>query len=275
MIRIPIVSEYNNKGVKQAQSGVQSLDKSIKDMGKSLVAGFAVEQVFAFGKAAVTAASDLAESANAVAVTYGDATDSITQLAQDAVDAYGMSTTEFNSFAVQFSGFAEQIAGDGGDVSAVIDDMGTRIADFASVHNLSLSEASSKFQSAMAGSSEVVRQYGIDVGAAAVEQYILQNGIADTKAEITEADKVLARYSLLMQETAQWSGDFANTQDSLANVTRRLEARLGDLQAELGTYLLPLVEETAANMLYTVEQFQNLKSTLEDLPIPLGLCGDT
>ena len=269
MIRIPIVSEYNNKGQKQAQSGIQTLDKQIKDLGKTAVAGFATEQLFQFGKAAVLAASDLEESANAVAVTFGDATESINRLAEDAVDAYGMSTTEFNQFATQFSGFALQIAGDGGDVSQVIDDMGTRIADFASVHNLSLQEAGQKFQSAMAGSSEVVRQYGIDLSAATVEQYALEQGLAASKSEINETIKVQARYELLLQSTNKWAGDFANTSDSLANSQRRLQARLSDLQAELGTQLLPAVEETTANILFLVESVDLLSESAgaADLPI--------
>ena len=269
MIRIPIVSEYNYKGQKQAQSGIQTLDKQIKDIGKTAIAGFATEQLFQFGKAAVNAASDLAESANAVSVTFGEATDSINKLAEDAVDAYGMSTTEFNNFAVQFSGFATQIAGDGGDVSEVIDDMGTRIADFASVHNLSLQEAGQKFQSAMAGSSEVVRQYGIDLSAAAVEQYALEQGLASSKAEMDETIKVQARYELLLQSTNKWAGDFANTSDSLANSQRRLQARLNDLQAELGTQLLPAVEETTTNILFLVESIDLLSERAGAANLPM------
>jgi len=270
MIRIGIVSEYNSKGQKQAQQGIQTLDKQIKELGKAAIKGFALEQLYSFGKAAVNAASDLAESANAVAVTFGDATDSINQLAEDAVDAYGMSTTEFNQFATQFSGFAMQIAGDGGDISKVIDDMGTRIADFASVHNLSLQEAGSKFQSAMAGSSEVVRQYGIDLSAATVEQYALERGLASSKSEIDETVKVQARYELLLQSTTKWAGDFANTSDSLANSQRRLQARLSDLQAELGSYLLPVVEETTANVLFLVEGISSLADAAEGTEFPLA-----
>ena len=269
MIRIGIVSEYNSKGQKQAQQGINTLDKQIKELGRTAVKGFALEQLYSFGKAAVMAASDLEESANALAVTFGDATDSINELAQDAVDAYGMSTAEFNQFATQFSGFASQIAGDGGNISEVIDDMGTRIADFASVHNLSLQEAGSKFQQAMAGSSEVVRQYGIDLSAATVEQYALENGLADTKAEITESIKVQARYGLLMQSTTKWAGDFAATSDSLANSQRRLQAELANLQAELGTFLLPTVQETTANVLFLVQALDGLGDSTKDSALPL------
>ena len=268
-IRIPIVSEYNNKGVKDAQAGVSSLELDIKDLGKSVLAGFAVDQVFEFGKAAVNAASDLAESANAVSVTFGDATDSINKLAEDAVNAYGMSTTEFNTFAVKFSGFAKQIAGDGGDVSEVIDNMGTRIADFASVHNLSLQDAGAKFQSAMAGSSEVVREYGIDLSAAAVEQYALERGLAASKAEMDETIKVQARYELLLESTNDLAGDFAETSDSLANSQRILKARLSDLQAELGTQLLPVVEETTANVLFLVESIDTLSESAGAADTPI------
>ena len=199
-------------------------------------------------KDSVDAASALEESANAVSTTFNAASSDIAALAEEAAQKYGLSQRAFNELAVGFSGFADKITGEGGNISATIDDMATRVADFASVHNLELSEAATKFQSALAGETEAMRRYGIDVSAAAVEQYALAAGLVESKSEMTEAIKVQARYGLLMQETDQWAGDFAATADGLANSQRILAANIEDLQAQLGQHLIPALSETTSQM---------------------------
>jgi hypothetical protein len=54
-VRIPIVTDYNAKGVKQAQKSLGSLEKSAKSLGKSLGLALSTAAVVAFGKASVKA----------------------------------------------------------------------------------------------------------------------------------------------------------------------------------------------------------------------------
>lgn len=58
-------------------------------------------------------------------------------------------------------------------------------------------------------------------------------------AELTEAQKVQARYSLILKDTAKAQGDFTKTKDGDANQTRILKAQYADLSSELGQKLLP------------------------------------
>jgi hypothetical protein len=60
---------------------------------------------------------------------------------------------------------------------------------------------------------------------------------------MTEAEKVMARYGLLMQETAITAGDFANTSDGLANTQRILKAEFENVKAEVGEALIPVMIE--------------------------------
>lgn len=58
-------------------------------------------------------------------------------------------------------------------------------------------------------------------------------------AELTEAQKVQARYSLILRDTAKAQGDFNKTKDGDANQTRILKAQYDDLTVSLGNKLLP------------------------------------
>ena len=110
-------------GLKQAEDAAGSLQNQFKKVAKTAGAAFATREIVNFAKGSISAASDLAESMNAVQVTFGDASDEILKLGENASKTVGMSARNFNAFAVQFAGFTKQIAGANGDVTAVTDEL--------------------------------------------------------------------------------------------------------------------------------------------------------
>ena len=265
---ITVTLKGDNKHLRKAFDGADDraaqFGRNIGRIAAQASAAIALVTV-ALGAAAVKQASDLQESANAVAVTFGKEADDIAKLAESAAQGVGLSASEFNGFAVQFSAFAANIAGAGGDVSDVIDDIATRAADFASVMNLDVAEAAQIFQSGLAGETEPLRKFGIDLSAAAVAAYAVANGIADSAGEMTEAQKVQARFGLLMKQTNKTAGDFANTSGSLANQQRILGATVKDLGAKVGASLLPALEKLATLVAERVVPFleRNLPSAID------------
>jgi len=198
---------------------------------------------FALGKEAISAASDLGESLNAVDVVFKKNSASIQEMGANAAETLGLSNVEFNGLAVQFGGFAKAVGGKGKGVVKFLDNITGRAADFASVMNLDVADAAALFQSGLAGETEPLRRYGIDLSAAAVQAFAYAEGIAKTGKQLTESEKVQARYGLLMRETKQAQGDFANTSDSLANSQRILNAEWANAQAQLGEGLLPVMTD--------------------------------
>lgn len=194
-----------------------------------------------FFKSAVSEASNLAESQNAIAVTFGDAAGEIQKLGAKAATTLGLSNVQFNELAVRFSSFAKTVAGPGGNVTATLDEMTRRASDFASVMNIDVAQAAEVFQSGLAGETEPLKKFGIDLSDAAVKAFAYANGIGEGRKELTEAEKVQARYGLLMQQTSQVQGDFANTQDGLANGLRILKSSFADVKANIGTAFLPFM----------------------------------
>jgi hypothetical protein len=206
-----------------------------------LAAIFGATQIVSFAGDSIAEASDLNESLNAVKVTFGDNADAVKALGQQSADTLGLSNREFNDLAVRFSAFSKIIAGDGGNVAGTLDDLTTRAADFASVMNLDVAEAAALFQSGLAGETEPLRRFGIDLSAAAVQAFAYANGIAEQGQPLTEAQKVQARYLSLLSQTSQTQGDFANTSGELANQQRILASRFANLRATIGEFALPAV----------------------------------
>ena len=239
-----------------ATGGLGSKMAGLGSTAKFAAAGAALA-IGSFAKDSVQAASNLGESINAVNVQFGEAAEGVLAIGENSATSFGLSRAAFNQFAVRFSAFANTIAGETGQsVVDVVEEMTTRIADFASVHNLSLEEASVVAQSTLAGETEAFRRFGGDVSAAAVQQEAWSTGIAKTGEELTEQQKILARHQLFMKQTDKVAGDFADTSDQLANSSRILSARFEDLQAQIGNALIPVV--TAA-----VGQFSDLITAVE------------
>lgn len=262
--------------IKKAFNGAESSGSSAgKSAGRGFGLGFAGIAASAIGalgigtflKGAVTEASGLGESINAVNVVFGKAAGGVQKLGQESAKSLGLSNLEFNNLAVRFSSFAETISGPGGDVTATLKSMTGRASDFASVMNLDVAEAAELFQSGLAGETEPLRAFGIDMSAAAVEAFALKEGIATSASSMTEAQKVQARYGLLMSQTSKTQGDFANTSDSLANQTRILSSSWKNTQASLGKLFLPVLEKTVGFIV------SNVMPSVDKLVASLGSGG--
>ncbi len=241
-ISAAMATEFGAAGTVAGKSMGGSILGAAKSFIGPLAAIFTVGAIVNFGKDAVEEASTLNESLNAIKVTFGDASGEIANLGETAATRLGLSQSQFNGIATQFSNFAQTVAGSGGDVVGVIDEISTRGSDFASVMNLDVNEALGLFQSGLAGQSEPLRKYGIDMSEAATQAYALSAGIWDGTGTMTEAQKVQARYGSLMEQTSKVQGDFANTSDGLANSQRISAARVADASAALGNAFLPMIQ---------------------------------
>lgn len=253
-ITLPIVYKSDPKGLKNAQKQLGGFGKQIAKLGGLLAGAFSVRAITGFAKAAVSEASDLEESLNALNVSFGESAAEITKLGESAATAMGVSQTEFNQAAVRFSAFADRVVGEGGNVAGFIGDVSGRAADFASVFNIEVSEALQVFQSGLAGEAEPLKRFGINLLQSEVQAYALREGLIQVGEQMTEDQKVQARYGLLMEETAKTQGDFANTSDGLANSQRILSASFSNMQATVGAALVPAFATLTQAMLPIVEQ---------------------
>jgi hypothetical protein len=250
-------SEKQLTGLQKTASGIS---KKINGAFAAIGIGLSFTGIVRGIKSVSEAASDLSEAQNAVNVAFGDGAKELEEFSKSAAQNLGLSRKEILGISTQFSSFAKTIAGEGGNASKVVKDLAARGADFASVFNLNVSDALEKFQSGLAGQSEPLRKFGIDLSAATVQQYALENGIWDGTGAMTEQQKVMARYGALMEQTSMVQGDFANTANGLANTQRILKAEFENVKAEVGTALLPAM----------VTLFQAIRDNLPEIKTFIG-----
>ena len=259
---------------------------AFKTMGV-VAGGAAVAGLARLADSSIDAASNLEEVRQKSEQIFGGEFGRIEQFAEGAADALGLSTRAAFEFASGFgnlfasAGFAE-------DETARLSQSLTQLAgDLASFNNISVDEAFGKLRSGLSGEAEPLRQVGVFLSAAKVEAEAYESGIAEVGSTLTEAQKIQARYNIILEETAQAQGDVARTSESLANQERRLAATAEDAQARIGASLAPAKAEalnTLADLISGLSQFedeaqrvtsQSIGATLRDsLLAPLNVRSD-
>lgn len=130
----------------------------------------------------------------------------------------------------------------------------TKLAyDMSSFRNMSPEEAFEKLRAGITGEAEPLKALGILLTEETVKQYAYANGIAKSGEQLTEQQKVLARYGLILQQTSKDQGDLERTMDSGANVTRRLNTQLGITMTTMGEGAAEMREKWQSAIIPIVE----------------------
>lgn len=112
-------------------------------------------------------------------------------------------------------------------------------SDMASFYNIDTQDAMGKLQSGITGMGMPLKQLGILVDEEIIKEYAMRKGISKTGKELTQQQKVLARYGAIMEQTTKAQGDLARTMESPTNQIRQLNAQLDAAKIALGTALQP------------------------------------
>ncbi len=233
-------------GVQKQLTGLEkSADKSKTALAGMMKGGLAVAGALAarklvqFGKDSLDMANDVVESEELFSVSMGKMeasarawSDSLSaSLGLNAYDLrknVGMLNVMFNSM-----GLGEQEAYD------MSTSMVQLANDMASFYNLDTEEAFTKLRAGITGETEPLKRLGILVDEQTVAQYALKSGISKTGKELTQQQKLQARYGAIMEQTAKAQGDLARTMDSPTNQLRRLNAEFDLAKIALGQALQP------------------------------------
>ncbi len=225
----------NQNDFKKQMSGIQSLAKKA---GAALAAAFAVKKLVDFGAQCIELGSDLAEVQNVVDVTFPRMSRQVDEFAKNAAQSFGLSETMAKRFTGTFGAMAKAF-GFGEKAAYEMSTTLTGLAgDVASFYNISQDEAYTKLKSVFSGETETLKDLGVVMTQAALDQYALANGFGKTTQAMSEAEKVALRYQFVQDQLSLASGDFIRTSDSWANQVRVLKLQFDSLKATIGQGLI-------------------------------------
>ena len=221
-IKIPIISEFNPKGIAAAKAEFKSLEgagsKSMFLLQKAVLpAAAAIGAFTSVISPAIRAASDFEESASKVDVIFGRASKSVKDFADDAAVSLGQSKQDVLNAAGVFGTFGKAAGLAGDDLGVFTTDFVTLATDLASFNNTTPEEAVNAIGAALRGESEPLRRYGILLDDATLKAEAMSLKIYKGKGALTSQQKILAAQSAIYKQSSDAQGDFARTSDGLAN----------------------------------------------------------
>ena len=245
-ILIEIVSDAKGftKGTGEAERSLGKFEGTLGKIGKAVGGAFAAGAVLNFGKQAVNAASNLAETQSKVGVIFGTSADAVLKFGESAAETMGQSERQALDAASTFATFGKSAGLAGQSLVDFSTDFAGLASDLASFNNTSPEDAIMAIGAALRGESEPIRKYGVLLDDATLRQAALKLGIIETtKQALTPQQKVLAAQAEIWRQTTDAQGDFARTADGVANKTRTMQAKFENMQAALGEKLLPIMSQ--------------------------------
>jgi hypothetical protein len=246
-ISIPIISDFDGKGIKRAIAQFKDLEttgeKAQFALKKAAVpAAAALTGLAVAAKGAVEAASNMAEAQSKVNVIFGDGATEIAKYAKTASSSIGQSKQAVMDAAGTFGTFGKAAGLGGKDLAKFATGFTGLASDLASFNNTSPEEAILAIGAGLRGESEPLRRFGVLLNDATLKQEAMKLGIYDGNGALTAQQKILAAQAAIYNQTKDAQGDFARTSDGLANSQRTLKAQFDDMQVSLGQALLPVVD---------------------------------
>lgn len=193
----------------------------------------------------IEAASNLSETLSKSSVVFGQSAQSISEWGDTTAKALGLSKQAAVEAAASFGNLFTGMGLSKGAAAGMSQDIVQLAADLASFNNIGTDEALQKIRSGLVGEAEPLRSVGVLLNEATVSAKAVELGFTKVNGVFTEAQKVQARYAIILEQTKTAQGDFARTSDGLANSQRIANAELQDALAKLGASLLPLATEGA------------------------------
>lgn len=194
----------------------------------------------AFGVSAGVAASDAAELQGSFNQTFGSMSDTMNKWAEETGNALGRSTQEMQKAANTF-GIFFNTAVDPAKAASMSQTFSQLAQDLGSFYNTDTDTAIEKLRAGLSGESEPLRDFGVFLTEASVQAKAMELGLTGVGNELTEQEKIVARYNLILEATRNAQGDVARTSGGTANQVRAAQAAFEELQVVIGTKLLPVV----------------------------------
>ena len=239
----------------QATGGIE---KSFSNMAGKIVGSLAAAGISSillnWGKAAVDAASDLAEVQNVVDTVFGDGANQIESWAKKAGQQFGLTETQAKKFTSTLGAMMKSSGIAGKEIINMSTDLAGLAADMASFYNLDFETSFEKIRAGISGETEPLKQLGINMSVANLNAFALAQGLEKTFDKMSQGEQTMLRYQYIMQATADAQGDFEKTSEGFANAQRRIETALNTIQTVAGKFILNTIEPLVSGFAGFLEQ---------------------
>jgi hypothetical protein len=243
-IKIPILTSFDPKGLKQANAAFAGLQSSIGSLGSNFaIAGTAIVAGTALLGKAVMSASNFEAEFEGVNQVFKQAATSVQAFAESAAQTAGLSATEALRASKTFGLFATTAGLSTTEAAKFSTTLVQLAGDLGSFNDLPTADALAAIQSGLQGQAEPLAKYGVFLNDLSLKQALFNATGEKVTGTLTAQQKMVAAYSQILADTGVQQGDFVKYQETLGNQLKEVGAEFQNLIRDIGLMLIPVITE--------------------------------
>ena len=259
-----------SESMDKAGEKMKAVGDKISSAGKTLSTAVTLP-LLGIGTAATKMAMDAVESENLFEVAMGAVAGDARKWSEETSKALGLNAYNVRNNMATYNAMLTSM-GLTSDESLKMSEGLTQLSyDMASFYNLKPEEAFDKLKSGISGEAEPLKALGILVNDNTIKTYAYANGIAKQGEQLTEAQKVQARYGAIMEATKNAQGDLARTMDSPTNKLRIMKEQAQQIGIQFGQILIPILEKLISIIKPLMDRFQGLSKEQQEMIVKIAL----
>lgn len=199
-----------------------------------------IRKTIGFFKDATNESVDFVEQQNLFNVSMGKTVDQYGILDKEASKYYtkaiafqetleeklGVNISESMQYQALFNAMSKSM-GIASDKAYLLSENFTKLGyDLSSLYNIDPENAMQKLRAGLSGQTKPLRDLDLDITQQSLEPLLDQLGIERSVKQLSQAEKMIARYIVVLRQASLAHGDFAKTMDSPANQLRIFNAQL-------------------------------------------------
>lgn len=273
---VTVIEKTNNglKGYKVTLSDVNSTTKKGTSIFKAMTSGLSGTLLQAnliwhslkstasmFGSLTTNAASYY-EAFNLFTTTLGENAQEGLEWVEMFSDALYLDAAPVMQYMGSFNSLIKGL-GVGTDRAYLMSQQLTQLTyDLASFKNLDFETAFQKLQSGISGEIEPLRNVGVVLSEATLQELAYSLGLEENVSDMNEAEKAQLRYIQIMKSSTEWQADMGKTLTSPANALRVIKEQFTLLGRAIGNVFIPILMTLIPYVMVVTEWLNQLANTL-------------
>lgn len=227
-------------------SNVQSSFSRIKEIAIGTLSALGLEDLFGdisqSMSEALENASSISEAENLISSVYASGAKSLIEWSDANATAYGLANSASKQYLSSLTGIMHNLGVEDAYLGNMSQNYVKLIGDLASAYNSTTSEVFESVRSAITGSTETLKKYGIVLNETNAQQFLNEQGINATYRSLDSLSKQYVNYAYILKTTESIQGDYSKTFDSFSNTIKTLKNDWQNFLTLLGQYAIPILK---------------------------------
>ena len=221
--------------LKRLYGSFVNLTSSVQGLAAVYAGSKLVGSVLNFGKACLSASSDMTELQNVTDQVFGQMADDVQQFAEKSGAEMGRSIYAMKKYVSDMGAVIKGLGGfDTSKIKEMSENLASLAVDIGSFKNIDDEQAFNALRGGIVGETEALKTLGIVINDTVMAEYARNKGIKEKWVNLDVSTKAELRYQALLEKTSFMQGDAARTIDSYANQLKVFEANMNNLTTTIG-----------------------------------------